>query len=156
MIGGIVIEESARNSLISETQKFKVTETGGVLCGIYKDDFIIIKSISGPGPDAYHSVDEFIMDKNYMDEFLDKEYAESKSMNIYVGEWHTHPQVFPEASPQDWQSIGERTLEWGHGDIVFIIIGFLGFDADKLEDQIIALTYDKEEGILWKIPIIFS
>lgn len=155
MIKGIIIEPSAKNSLITETSKFKAAETGGVLCGYYKDEYLVIESVSGPGPNALHSIDEFVMDKGFMDVFLDKEYLSSAGKYIYIGEWHTHPQIYPKPSDQDIKSIVERSFEWQHGEIVFLIIGFLRFTATKLEEQIIGLNFDKEKGKIWQLPVKF-
>lgn len=155
MIKGIIIEPSAKNSLSTETSMFKKAETGGVLCGYYRDDYIVIESASGPGPNAVHSVDEFIVDKEFMDVFLDKEYLSSAGKNIYVGEWHTHPQIYPKPSEQDIKSIVERSFEWQHGEIVFLIIGFLRFTATKLEEQTIGLYFDKEKDKMWQLPVEF-
>ena len=156
MIQRLIISKAARNILIHETSKSKHAETGGVLCGHYINDTIIITSASGPGPHAVRSIDEFVIDEVYMQHFLDREYEASEGLNIYVGEWHTHPERNPHPSLVDVQSIYERTLEWKHGDIVFIIIGFIDFSAAKIEEQIVALCYEEESDSIWEVPIQFQ
>ncbi|HWJ29860.1 MAG TPA: Mov34/MPN/PAD-1 family protein [Flavisolibacter sp.] len=153
MIRSIVITPEARQSFIEETLKFKKLETGGVLCGSYQGDQLVVTSASGPGPDAVHAIDEFIIDKDYMDAYLDAQYDQSGGMHIYIGEWHTHPQVNPEPSEQDLISICERSIEWQHGEIVFLIIGFLNFSADSLAKQIFGIHYDKEKQSFYQLPI---
>jgi len=156
VIQSIIIQPSAKQTLISETLKFKKVETGGVLCGHYRGQHIIIEAVSGPGLKAIHSEIEFILDKDFMHTFLDREYSTSMGLNIFVGEWHTHPQVLPLPSPQDMQSIFERSCEWSHGDIVFLIIGFIRFSPEKLESQITGLYFDKEKGQFYQLPIIYN
>jgi integrative and conjugative element protein (TIGR02256 family) len=156
MIKKVVIKSKAKETLIAETHRFKRLETGGVLCGYYDNEYLIIDSVSGPGPDADHQIDEFIMDKEYMDKFLDSQYAESKGKNIYLGEWHTHPQKHPEPSGQDLKSIAERTMEWANGSIVFLIIGFVGLQDKNLPNQIIAIFFDERKQSYWQVPIEFE
>ncbi len=156
MIQRIIVSKAAKDALVYETGKFKYAETGGILCGHYKSDAIIITSASGPGPNALHSIDQFIMDKDWMYTFIDREYEISKGLNIYVGEWHTHPETTPRPSIVDAKSIYERTLEWEYGDIVFIIIGFIDFSEIKIKDQIVAVCYEKESDSICEIPIQFQ
>ena len=125
MISKITINKTVKNILIREIEKSKGLETGGVLCGNYNSDTIMVESASGPGQNAVRSFSEFIMDKIYMDSFLDEQYSKSIGKNIYVGEWHSHPEVFPFPSEQDIISIIERTYEWEYGEIIFLIFGFI-------------------------------
>lgn len=156
MIRKIVLTLRAQKNLITETAKFKKLETGGVLCGYYDKESLVIDTASGPGPNANHQIDEFEIDKEHMDEFLDGQYRESEGKNIYVGEWHTHPQRFPQPSPLDLRSIAERTIEWEHGRIIFVIIGFIEFEAAKLSSQIIAISFDLTGKSFWQIPLEFE
>ncbi|HYF66629.1 MAG TPA: Mov34/MPN/PAD-1 family protein [Ohtaekwangia sp.] len=156
MINRILIKKSAADILVSETLKFKKLETGGVLSGYYEKDFLIIDSVSGPGPNAHHQVDEFIIDKEYMDLYLDQQYRDSDGQNIYIGEWHTHPQEAPAPSEQDLVSIAERTIEWKHGAIAFMIIGFVGFELERLPSQSIAIAFHPGKQAFYKIPIKYE
>lgn len=147
---------NAQKNLITETTKIKEFETGGVLCGYYEGESLIIETASGPGPNANHQIDEFEIDKEHMYQFLDDQYRESEGKKIYVGEWHTHPQKIPHPSPLDLRSIAERTHEWEHGWIVFIIIGFIEFKASNLSNQIIAIYFDVDRKSFWQMPIEFE
>lgn len=147
---------SAQKNLITETTKFKKLETGGVLSGYYDEESLIIDTASGPGPNANHQIDEFELDKEHMDKFLDDQYSESEGRKIYVGEWHTHPQKFPQPSPLDLRSIAERTIEWEHGAIIFIIIGFIEFEPSNLSSQIIAIYFDASKKAFYQIQLEFE
>jgi integrative and conjugative element protein (TIGR02256 family) len=156
MITNVIIRPQAKEGLIREIVKISNLETGGVLAGFYSNDTLIVDSVSGPGPNAHHEVDEFIIDKEHMDLYLDQQYRDSVGRNIYIGEWHTHPQEIPIPSEQDLVSIAERTFEWSHGSIVFVIIGFVGFVPHSLGQQIIAISFDKEKQAFYKLPITFK
>ena len=153
MVSSIIVTKSAKDKIILEIRKNLHVETGGVLVGFYNNDNIIIDSVSGPGPNANHSLTEFVIDEAYMYDFLDIEYVNSNGKNIYVGEWHTHPQVEPFPSEQDFQSFYERSIEWKHGELVFIIIGFIGLTDDNIEGQIIGINFKNN---FKQIPIIFE
>lgn len=156
MIKKVVLSLKAQQNITEEIGKKPRVETGGVLCGFYKDDEIIITEASGPGLDAVHEIDEFIMDKTFMYAFLDQVYADSLGQSIYIGEWHTHPQVYPEPSPQDFVSIAERSLEWQHGEIVFLIIGFIQFTDEVFPEQLLAIQYNSEGNNFYQVPAYLS
>ncbi|WP_207511076.1 Mov34/MPN/PAD-1 family protein [Longitalea luteola] len=155
MIQGIYIQPSAKQNLINEISLFKTVETGGVLCGHYQDKHLIIEAASGPGPRAMHTEVEFVMDKDFMHTYIDNEYNKSIGLNIFVGEWHTHPQKYPLPSEQDLMSIGEQTMEWQYGELVFLIVGFLDFSSNNLEEQMIAISFDKKKRLFYYLPITF-
>ena len=156
MVTQIIISPTASQDIFREIEKVSTRETGGVLCGRYSQNELIIESASGPGPNAMHRLDEFIMDKQYMHAYLDDEYVKSEGMNIYIGEWHTHPQVTPLPSQTDLTSIRERSEEWSSGDIIFIIIGFVGLTTNNLNDQIVAIYYDRIKGDFWEVPVVIT
>lgn len=156
MLRSIIVTKPAKDSIIQEIYKNNSIETGGVLVGCYYADNIIIHSASGPGPAANHSLLEFIIDEAYMYDFLDIEYVTSSGKNIYVGEWHTHPQVKPFPSEQDFQSFYERTIEWKHGELAFIIIGFEGLTSVNIEEQIIAIAFDLFESKFYRLHVVLE
>lgn len=119
-------------------------------------DQLLVEKASGPGPNAIHSLTEFEMDKEFTDAFIEREYADSEGMNVYIGEWHTHPEEFPRPSPQDWQSIGERCFEWAFGELAFVIIGFYGLTVETMPGQLIALMFDKSDEKLYRLPVEFT
>jgi integrative and conjugative element protein (TIGR02256 family) len=152
----VIFTKQAKQNLITEILNVRNTETGGILCGYYRDSVLVVESASGPGPHASHQVDEFVVDKNYMHQFLDQQYVESLGNNIYLGEWHTHPQRIPTPSEQDLKSIYERTLEWKHGEIVFLIIGFVGFTASSILEQSFALFYNPKKDKFYQVNVEFQ
>ncbi len=156
MIESVVISRQVQNTWLQEIKLSPKIETGGILCGYYVSNSIFIDSVSSPGSRSSQSAIEFEMDEDFMVEFLDTQYSQTSGKNIYVGEWHSHPQVHPLPSEQDIQSMYERIIEWQHGEIVFIIIGFIALTRENLHQQIIALTIDIESNYLISLPIKFE
>ena len=153
MIESVIISRQAQDIWLQEIKRSPKIETGGVLCGYYTSNSIFIDIVSGPGSHSSQSAIEFEMDVEFMNEFLDNQYSKTSGKNIYVGEWHSHPQVHPLPSEQDIQSMYERIIEWQHGEIVFIIIGFINFAKNNLKQQITALTIHTEYDYLISLPI---
>ncbi|HEY0654042.1 MAG TPA: Mov34/MPN/PAD-1 family protein [Chryseosolibacter sp.] len=150
----VVITVTARQQLLEEINRAEYVETGGVLCGNYSEDSLRIHSISGPGSGAHQTLTEFVADKDFIDKFIDDQYRESDGHNIYIGEWHSHPQRYPVPSSQDLESFLERTYEWTIGDIVFIIVGFVNLTQANLQDQIVAVRFDKKEKKFFYVEIV--
>jgi proteasome lid subunit RPN8/RPN11 len=46
-------------------------------------------------------------DPDYISKMSGPEYANSDGKTQYIGEWHTHPQITPEASEMDLASLEE-------------------------------------------------
>lgn len=156
MITKVILNQSAARAICDEVYKCPQKETGGVLCGFYEGSAIVVASASGPGPNASKSLIEFTMDKGHMHTFLDKEYSASLGQNIYVGEWHTHPEIYPHPSVQDEISIVERSLEWEHGELAFLIFGFYKFSSTRMRKNNVCLHYDPKENRIWEIPLLFN
>jgi len=123
----------------SEIQRYQDLESGGVLLGyIVDEDTIYIETASEGGSKAIHEEFYFRADPNYVDMIIDMEYANSGGKVVYLGEWHTHPQIHPEPSPKDLQSLTE-IAESADLFSLLLIIGAVNFQPNKFIDQSIAI-----------------
>ena len=86
----VIIKNLAIESIIKESSRFYIRETGGILMGQIDKEKIIITHASGPGPDAKHGFSGFRRDVWYCQEFINKVYDETNGRITYVGEWHKH------------------------------------------------------------------
>jgi integrative and conjugative element protein (TIGR02256 family) len=142
--------QQARETFESQIGEFGIIETGGVLMGHLKDGTLLIEKASDPGPNAIHDLTYFRADANYIDMYIDMEYANSRGQNYYLGEWHTHPQVEPEPSDIDYTSLFE-IAESSKDFAVLLIIGAINFsNKNFLTQQIILLKY-KEDRRYFKL-----
>jgi len=67
-------------------------ETGGVLVGYVADNQdVVVRFAIGPGPLAVHRRHRFTPDHAFQCRELDARYAKTQGTEVYVGEWHTHP-----------------------------------------------------------------
>jgi integrative and conjugative element protein (TIGR02256 family) len=113
-------------------------ETGGVLLGYRNDNFINVLKASLPGPKAIHEYQYFQADPDYVDMVIDEEYANSEGKIVYLGEWHTHPQLIPKPSPKDLQSLDE--IAESKGDFcIMLIIGSLEFSLENFHSKSITI-----------------
>lgn len=108
----VKIEKSLQDFMIEEIKLNSKIETGGVLAG-YRDNTnsIIIKNISGPGPDSIKKEAYFQKDIEYCQKFLDDLYIESGKKIVYIGEWHYHPSTNNNPSEMDIESMQEISLQ---------------------------------------------
>lgn len=67
-------------------------ETGGILVGYRSGASQIIESAIGPGPNAVHDRYSFHSDHEWQCDQLDELFLQSKGRQVYLGEWHTHPE----------------------------------------------------------------
>lgn len=105
-------------------------EAGGILLGYYfnKNNFSII-DISLPNKEDRASRYGFIRSMKTAQKVINERFNESKGKIIYLGEWHTHPEDFPDPSWVDKKSIIERLRKDDlNSEIIFsLIIGRKGF-----------------------------
>lgn len=80
-------------------------ETGGVLVGYRSGTSQIIESAIGPGPNAIHDRYSFHSDHEWQCDYLDKIFFQSKGRQVYLGEWHTHPEGDCRMSTVDRQTL---------------------------------------------------
>lgn len=147
VINKVIFSVSALELFTSEIKRYKTVETGGVLLGYVKDDTIFVVKASDAGPNAVHDEVNFRADPDYIDMFIDIEYANSEGQLIYIGEWHTHPQIIPKPSIVDLQSLDEIAVTTKNFAFL-LIIGAIHFTSDSFTEQSVALLeYNNGEDI---------
>ena len=134
-----------------EIQRFPNLEVGGVLLGcIVDEDTIFIQTASEGGPKAIHEEFYFQADHNYVDMLIDMEYANSEGKVVYLGEWHTHPQIHPEPSPKDLHSLTEIAASAEQFSIL-LIIGATNYQTKKFIDHSIAILKYNDEKMFYTL-----
>lgn len=142
--------QEALNAFALEVQKFGTIEAGGVLLGYNNGkDIIITKAIDG-GPNAIHENFYFRADNNYIEMMIDMEFANSGGKVGYIGEWHTHPQVNPEPSEIDLNSLKE-IADSANDLSLLLIIGAIGFNIKKFLYQSISILKSPEDSRFYVI-----
>lgn len=79
----------------------KKKEAGGILTGLLYDDKIEICNCSIPSQHDKRSRYNFNRSKITAQNFLIDRFTESNGKEIYLGEWHTHPEKYPNPSSCD-------------------------------------------------------
>lgn len=98
-------------------------EAGGVLTGKIFDNHIEVISCSEPSKLDKRKRYNFIRSHKAAQRFINKVFYKSKGEEVYLGEWHTHPEYIPTPSRTDLKSfrktINENNL---NSEIHFMII----------------------------------
>jgi integrative and conjugative element protein (TIGR02256 family) len=126
----VVLSETTRQFLLSETAKHKPNETGGVLVGRVHEQKIIVTAASEAGPNAEHSPTRFLRDGAFAQQFLKEEC--SKKLEVkYLGEWHSHPSSSCSPSTTDITSLVEISQDPNYSSEcpVMLIVG----QGDQIE-----------------------
>jgi len=150
-IENIVYSKQALQMFQSEIEIFGVTETGGVLMGFVNNNTIFVEKVSNGGSKAIHEYLYFRADPNYVNMFIDIESANSNGQLRYVGEWHTHPQLVPEPSEKDLNSLFE-IAETSNDFCLLLIIGAFDFEVDLFLNQSISIVNYKGEEKFFSLP----
>jgi len=67
-------------------------ESGGVLMGYWSDETTLVCStLIGPGPEATHAKHGFAPDHRWQLDRIAEVYKATKTVEAYLGDWHTHP-----------------------------------------------------------------
>jgi integrative and conjugative element protein (TIGR02256 family) len=94
-------------SLVSEADKRYPLETGGVLIGYWAEaaDVVVTASV-GPGPASVHNRFSYQHDHDWEASKIAERYEQSGRSEIYIGDWHTHP----DASRGDLSFMDRRSI----------------------------------------------
>lgn len=108
-------------------------EAGGVLLGrlVIDSDDIVIDKITVPGIGDKRKAFTFWRSKASHQKQVNKSWKESKGTQIYLGEWHSHPEPVPMPSGHDecnWTSIIKKA-KFEQDELLFAIAGY---DAVRL------------------------
>lgn len=128
--GGIVdFDKSAVKTLLKYRQlKFSDKEAGGVLIGrlIIDCDDIIADEVTLPFPSDKRSRFSFFRGENEAQKLVEEKWRKSNSTQIYLGEWHTHPEDDPTPSAnidiRNWHEIAHKAV-FEQECLYFVIVG---------------------------------
>ena len=102
-------------------------EAGGVLIGRYIRDSldVVVDDVTVPMRGDVRRRCSFFRNRNRHQRAIDQAWRESDGTSHYLGEWHTHPEETPTASPTDqidWQQHLQQDIFSGDS-LFFIIVG---------------------------------
>lgn len=98
----IVITEEVLTKMVRHIQiGVKDPESGGVLTGVILDGEIQVKNCSVPTKHDKRSRYNFVRSAKSAQAFINKRFASSGGTEVYLGEWHTHPEDHPMPSRID-------------------------------------------------------
>lgn len=153
VIHSVIIAEKALSVIESEVCAFGIIETGGILMGHLHNGIIYIDKASDAGPHAIHDQFYFRADPNYIDMFIDMESANSSGKNHYLGEWHTHPQLKPEPSEVDLNSLSE-IASTSQEFAILLIVGAIKFSKENLLNQQVLILKYKDDRSFFQLKKI--
>ncbi|PES95290.1 hypothetical protein CN510_16130 [Priestia megaterium] len=101
-------------------------ESGGMLIGsvLSESNDVVIRDYTLPLKGDYQSRYRFIRKKHSHNALLQKKWEESNKTVMYMGEWHTHPEIDPHYSQQDivnWKKLLNKSNTTS--DYLVFIIG---------------------------------
>lgn len=85
------LAREAHDLIVSESRKRRLVETGGPLFGHRVDDDVVVRRAFGPGPGARHRPRSLHPDRDATQAAIELIHRESGGLDLYLGDWHTHP-----------------------------------------------------------------
>ena len=133
-------------------------EAGGVLLGrIFLDPFeVFVESLSLPSRGDRRRRSSFFRARGPAQQLVNRAWSGSAGEEIYLGEWHTHPEDDPKPSAVDlmnWQRL-VRNAQFEQGSLFFVIVGRVAVQAwefAKNERAPVRLT-PVEHGVIDSCP----
>lgn len=101
----ILINSDSVLEIFNEMNRCFPLETGGVLTGYRVGNNYMLSNIVGPGPKAIHKSNSFIPDYEYHEKEVARIFFKSKMQQIYLGDWHTHPNAKAYLSKRDKKTL---------------------------------------------------
>lgn len=100
----VVMSEVVRLLHTYRQMHFTSAEAGGTLIGERRGQHIVVTDISEPGLGDIRTRNRFERKGDHHQQKVDKLFKQSDGFLVYLGEWHTHPEDFPQPSYIDIQS----------------------------------------------------
>lgn len=100
----VVMSEVVRLLHSYRQMHYASTEAGGILIGERRGQHIVITDISEPGPSDIRTRNRFERKGDHHQQNVDELFKQSDGFLVYLGEWHTHPEDFPQPSYTDIKS----------------------------------------------------
>lgn len=125
--GRLQISPEALNLMYKYVQdEAEKPEAGGVLLGRHINDTsdIIVDSVTTPLEGDRQSRFRFIRARRRHQEAIDHAWKASGGTCTYLGEWHTHPELYPTPSVIDWINWQRKMLfDQFTQPMFFVIVG---------------------------------
>lgn len=137
----VIISETVINIIENFKQNNrKDNESGGVLFGQIHDNNIYILKASTPNKYDKAGRYSFECNKDAAQIIIDFEFINSGNKTIYIGEWHTHPENYPNPSGIDKGMIKNQYFKNRLNEplLILLIQGLKGlyvslYDGNKIE-----------------------
>lgn len=119
-------KKTSFEQLIKEGESKYPLETGGLFVGYQlSNDEVVVTRVIGPGPLASHKSDRFIPDQKYHEAELLKHFYKSDHLEVYLGDWHTHPNLKAYLSNLDLKTL-KRIARFKNSQLDYPLMGILG------------------------------
>jgi len=101
------IPHSALLDMLREADRIAPNETGGILIGYWASPSpqVVITVAVGPGLLAIHERERFVPDGAYHEQVVCQRYTTSGRIEVYLGDWHTHPEGEARLSVTDHRTL---------------------------------------------------
>lgn len=122
----ILVEAEALESIDRYRQNgVNKPEAGGILLGYRRGTHLHITLVTEPQPSDRGARFWFNRSAGYHQQIALQQWRSSEKTIDYLGEWHTHPEVYPSPSSLDlleWKKI----CAFRQNPLVFLILGWSG------------------------------
>ncbi|MBD2869292.1 Mov34/MPN/PAD-1 family protein [Paenibacillus arenilitoris] len=110
-------------------------ESGGILFGRVYADKVIIESVSVPSGEDKSGRYYFYRNVKKAQKLVNEKWDESSGEVIYLGEWHTHPELIPKPSLTDRRLLANmmRDTKMDIDFLLMVIVGINNFFVASLD-----------------------
>lgn len=141
-------------SVLKLIERFKQTnkkdnESGGIILGQVTEKNVYILKVTTPNKFDSASRYSFDCNKDAAQIIINYEFLNSNQKTIYIGEWHTHPEDYPNPSGVDKKMIDNQYFKNKLNEpfLILIIQGLKGlyvaiFDGKKLLETKLSIIED--------------
>lgn len=141
------IEISITRSALNLIEKFKqsskkANEAGGILLGQVTNEKVYILKVTTPNKFDKASRYSFDCNKDAAQVIINYEFINSGQKTIYIGEWHTHPENYPNPSGVDKRMIDNQYFKNKLNEpfLILIIQGLKGLYIAIFDGKILKET----------------
>lgn len=126
----LVISADAGRTLLSFGQRNSKKEAGGILLGKIFDvsRTVLIEKVTTPHPKDRRGWNFFVRSRSVAQNAIDNAWADSGGEQIYLGEWHSHPEPHPTPSHRDRCMI-RNLFKQSKMEIDFLLTIIVGWES---------------------------
>ena len=126
------LKRSVLEKIVEDLKQWYPKETGGVLIGYWNQNQAVITNIIDGGPKALRKEVSFTPDHAYQKKEIEKVYNSTGRTEVYLGDWHSHPDSYSYMSWRDKKTL-KKIANFKNAGLIHPMMMIIGTSPPELK-----------------------